>query len=106
MAPEIHKDDFLTEAIAGVPKIAGLVATLSPGEQARALAAAEQSYLVTARGLGYDEFEAQLWAATVMARLKIEIEEADLPTVELPSDAADLLQWPLLEEDEIERAGS
>jgi len=35
------------------------------------LAAVEQSYRQTARALGYDELDAQLWASTVMAQLQM-----------------------------------
>jgi hypothetical protein len=61
----------LSAAIDGIPKIAERMANLSPRVRSRALAAAEQSYLQTARSLSYDEPDAQLWASTVMVQLQI-----------------------------------
>ena len=46
------------------------------------MAAVEQSYRQTARALGYDELDAQLWASTVMAQLQMREEIGD-PEVKL-----------------------
>lgn len=76
---QMEKDDaVLSAAIDGIPKIAERIANLSPSVRSRALAAAEQSYLQTARSLGYDELDAQLWASTVMVQLQIREEIGNL----------------------------
>ena len=66
----VEDDAVLSAALDGIPKIAERIANVSPNVRSRALEAAEQSYLQTARALGYDELDAQLWASTVMAQLQ------------------------------------
>jgi hypothetical protein len=72
MTLALGEDEVLSAAIAGVPRVAELIATVSTEERARALEAAEKSYLETAHSLGYPDPDARQWAATVMSRLRIE----------------------------------
>jgi hypothetical protein len=66
-----EKDEVLSAAIAGLPKIAELIATVPAEDRARALQAAEKSYLQTARTLGYGDADARQWTSAVMFRLRI-----------------------------------
>jgi len=68
---DLDKDEVFSLAIAGLPKVSELIATFSAEDQQRALEAAEQSYLETARGLGYQETDALQWAEAVMERLRL-----------------------------------
>ena len=55
----------------GLPQVAELIATFPFEDRRRALEAAEQSYLETAKRLGYQEADALQWAAAVMFRLRL-----------------------------------
>ena len=67
-----QEDVFLSAAIAGVSRVAELLATIPAEERSRALEAAEKSYLQTAHALGYKDAEAELWASEIMWRLRME----------------------------------
>jgi hypothetical protein len=71
MAVEFSKDEMFTLAVAGLSKVAELLANFSPDDRKKALEAVEKSYLETARGLGYEETDAEEWAAAVMFRLRL-----------------------------------
>ena len=71
MTVRAEEDEVLSAAIAGLPKVAELIATAPAENQARALEAAERSYLQTARTLGYEDADAREWASAVMVRLRI-----------------------------------
>ena len=68
MSVELGKDEVFSSAVAGLPKVAGLIATFSSEDRRRALEAAERSYL---RALGYQETDAVQWAEAVMLRLQL-----------------------------------
>jgi hypothetical protein len=70
MSVELAKDEMFSSAIAGLPKVIDLIAACPFGDRGRAFEAAKQSYLKTARGLGYEEADAQQWAEAVMHRLR------------------------------------
>ena len=72
MTLTLDEDEILSAAIAGVSKVAELIATVPAEERTRALEAAEKSYLETAHNLGYQDADAQQWASVVMSRLRIE----------------------------------
>jgi hypothetical protein len=105
MSQMVEDDPILYAAIDGIPKIAEQIANVPPSVRSRALAAAEQSYLQTARALGYDELDAQLWASTVMAQLQIR-EEIGNPMGQIAEGGPSLMPWPLLEIEEHEKAES
>ena len=68
-------DEVLRSALAGVPRVATVIAYMPPQERERALAAAEQSYERTAQELGFTRAAARQWASTVLRRLKEEVAE-------------------------------
>jgi hypothetical protein len=72
MALMLDEDESFSAAIAGVPKVAELIATIPAEERSRALEAAEKSYLETAHSLGYHDADAQQWVSAVMSRLQVE----------------------------------
>jgi len=71
MAVDLEKDEVLSSAIEGIPKIAELITTVPDEKRPLALQAAHQSYLQTAQALGYAPTDAQEWASTVMSMLEI-----------------------------------
>jgi hypothetical protein len=71
MTFKAEEDEVLSAAIAGLPKVAELIATAPAEDQARALEAAERSYLQTSHTLGYGDADAREWASAVMVRLRI-----------------------------------
>lgn len=72
MTLRLHADAVFLNAIAGVPKVSALIATIPLELRSRALVAAERSYLQSALELGYDQVDAQQWTAAVMLRLRME----------------------------------
>lgn len=72
MSQDLQDDTTLSNVIAGLPRVAELIATVPEERRPIALAAAEESYLRTARALGYEEADARQWASTVMSRLRDE----------------------------------
>jgi hypothetical protein len=79
---KFQDDGVLSNVLAGLPRVAEVIATVPEEKRERALEAAEECYLNTARELGYGEADAQQWAAAVMLRLRAEadeghVEEAD-----------------------------
>jgi hypothetical protein len=71
MAVDLEKDEVLSSAIEGIPKIAELITTVPDEKRSLALQAAHQSYLQTAQALGYAPSDAEEWASTVMSMLEI-----------------------------------
>jgi hypothetical protein len=72
MALTLEEDEVFSAAIAGIPKIVELIATVPGENRSRVLEAAEKSYINTAHSLGYQDADAQQWASAVMSRLLIE----------------------------------
>jgi hypothetical protein len=72
MALSVDEDEVLSAAIAGIPRVAELIATVPDEHRSRVLEAAEKSYIDTAHSLGYQDADAQQWASVVMSRLRIE----------------------------------
>jgi hypothetical protein len=72
MSVELGKDEAFSSAVAGLPKVVELIATCPLGSRRRAFEAAQQSYLETARDLGYEEADALQWAEAVMHQLRRE----------------------------------
>ena len=62
----LDEDEVFSVAIAGVSRVAELIASVPAEERTRALEAAEKSYLETAHALGYQDADAQQWASSVM----------------------------------------
>ena len=74
MSVELNKDQAFSSAVAGLPKVAELIATCPFKDRQRASEAAEHSYRETARGLGYQEADALEWAEAVMVRLRLALD--------------------------------
>jgi hypothetical protein len=68
-------DEALRSALAGVPRVATVIAYMPPQDRKRAFTAAKQSYERTAQKLGYTRAAARQWASTVLRRLKEEVAE-------------------------------
>jgi len=60
MECEIEDGETFLDVLASLPRVAEFIATIADEKRGRALEAAEQSYLNTARELGYPEADAQL----------------------------------------------
>jgi hypothetical protein len=71
MAVDLEKDEVLSSAIEGIPKVVELITTVPDEKRSLALEAARQSYLQTAQALGYAPSDAQEWASTVTSMLEI-----------------------------------
>jgi hypothetical protein len=84
MTLTLDLDEVLSAAIAGVPRVAELIATVPAEERTRVLEAAEKSYLETAHTLGYRDAAAQQWASAVMSRLRIEEDSCKLRMLTSP----------------------
>ena len=69
MSVELSNDEVFSSALAGLPKVVELIAACPLGNRRRAFEAAQQSYLETALGLGYEEADALQWAEAVMHQL-------------------------------------
>jgi hypothetical protein len=68
-AENAEHDGIFDTAVAGIPRVAELIAAIPLEQRARALDAAERSYQKTARDLGYTEADARQWASELMSRL-------------------------------------
>ncbi len=68
-------EEVLEAAVAGITKIAHMIAFFPAENRASAFDAAERGYLRTAKNLGGTEDLAQKWASAVMFRLREEVEE-------------------------------
>ena len=68
-------DEVLRSALAGVPRLATVIAYMPPQDRERAFTAAKQSYERTAQKLGYTRAAARQWASAVLRRLKEEVAE-------------------------------
>ncbi len=76
MAAGSQEERTLEAALAGIPRVADAIAAMSSaGDVAKALEAVARSYCNTASALGYADGQAQGWAATVMVRLREELEQ-------------------------------
>jgi hypothetical protein len=70
MSVELSKDEAFSSAVAGLPKVVELIAACPLGNRRRAFEVAQESYLQTARDLGYEEADALQWAEAVMHKLR------------------------------------
>jgi len=78
MAPFSEEEEILEAAVAGIPRIAEVVASIPEGDRGKALDAAARSYRETVRNLGYDEGPIQSWVSAVMLRLQTEVKKQAL----------------------------
>lgn len=70
-----EKEEVLKTAIAGIPKIARLIAAIPAKDRTKALDAAKHSYLQSVQNFGYGEAAAQKWVYAVMLCLRTEVGE-------------------------------
>ncbi len=78
MVSNSEMEDMLEATIAGIPRVAQAIAAVSAKQRARALKAAEQSYLRAVQDLGYGEAATQKWVSAVMFGLRMKVEEERL----------------------------
>jgi hypothetical protein len=78
MSVELSEDEVFSSAVAGLPKVVQVIAASPSGDRRRAFEAAQQSYVETARCLGYEEADALQWAEAVMDRLRRQAHRAVL----------------------------
>lgn len=74
MSLQSTESEFIRSTIVGIQSVAEAIAAVAPERQAKALDAANRSYVRAARELGYDDAAAVKWASIVMLRLRIEME--------------------------------
>jgi hypothetical protein len=94
----------LEAAVAGIPKVAELIALASVESRAAALDAAERTYLQTAKDLGGTEELAQKWTAAVMLKLRAAVNEQALANRSLLKALHEELIGPALEAESVETA--
>ena len=75
MASISEEEKILEAAVAGIPRVAGAVASIPEEKRPRALDAVEGSYRQTVLDLGYEEGPVQSWVSAVMFRLQREVKE-------------------------------
>jgi len=73
MASISEEEKILEATIAGIPRVAEVVASIPEEERPRALDAVERSYRQTVCDLGYEEGPVQSWVSAVMFRLQREV---------------------------------
>jgi len=77
MASISEEEKILEAAVAGIPRVAEVVASIPEEDRAKALNAVEDSYRHTVRDLGYEDGPAQSWLAAVMLRLQTEVRKQE-----------------------------
>ena len=70
--------NIIEAIVAGLPHLAEAVSAIPAEYQAKALKAAESSYLKTFRQMGLSEAESQTWASSVMRRLRRHVAQKEL----------------------------
>ena len=61
---------IFSAAVEGIPRVVELITNSPPEKRRAALLAAQQSYLQTARMLGYPETQAQQWASIIISMVE------------------------------------
>ena len=87
MADVSETEEILEVAVAGIPRVAKLIADFPIEFQEGALEVAERRYQQTVRDLGYAEADAQGWISVVMFRLRNQV--AELSTKELDGSGSE-----------------
>jgi hypothetical protein len=73
MADVSETEEILEVAVAGIPRVAKLIADFPIEFQEGALEVAERRYQRTVRDLGHAEADAQIWTSAVMFRLRSQV---------------------------------
>ena len=72
-----EEEETLEAAVAGLPRVAEVVASIPEANRAKALDAAESAYRETVRDLGYEEGPAEAWVSAIMVRLQAEVSDKE-----------------------------
>ena len=75
MASSSEEAKVLEAAVAGIPAVAQIIASVPAENRTNAFDVVERTYLQIARGLGGTEGVAWNWTSAVMAQLRTEVEE-------------------------------
>jgi hypothetical protein len=75
MADGSEREKILEVAVAGIPRVANLIADFPTELREGALEVAERRYQQTVSDLGYAEADAQGWISVVMFRLRRQVGE-------------------------------
>ena len=85
MASIAETEKILEAAVAGIPQVARAIFAGGPGEyREKAMAAAERSYLETAKDLGYGQVSSRNWVNGIMERLRAQVAEQELTEPQNP----------------------
>ncbi len=77
MASNSEEYEILEAAVAGLPRVAEVVASIPETNRAKALEAAESAYRETVMDLGYEEGPAEAWVSAIMVRLQAEVSQQE-----------------------------
>jgi hypothetical protein len=77
MASISEEEQILEAAVAGIPRVAEVVASIPEEDRAKALDAVESTYRQTVRDLGYEEWPVQGWVSAMMLRLQAEVKQQE-----------------------------
>jgi Mg/Co/Ni transporter MgtE len=72
-----EEEETLEAAVAGLRRVAEVVASIPEANRAKALDAAESAYRETVRDLGYEEGPAEAWVSAIMVRLQAEVSDKE-----------------------------
>ena len=86
MAWSSEAEEILEAAVAGLPKVAEVVASIPEEDRAKALDAVKSTYRQTMLDLGYEEGVAEGWVSAMMLRLQAEVTEQEA-TKQGPTEA-------------------
>ena len=75
LSPETGR--ILEAAVAGIPRVAKMIAEIPTESRERAFKAAQQKYQQMVRDLGYAEVAAEHWASAVISRLRSQVTELE-----------------------------
>jgi hypothetical protein len=89
MADVSETEEILEVAVAGIPRVAKLIADFPIEFQEGALEVAERRYQQTVRDLGYAEADAQGWISVVMFRLRNQVAELGTKKVKVMGSEAE-----------------
>jgi hypothetical protein len=82
----LEKVKALEAAVAGIPRVAEVIAAIPAEHRVQALHAARRSYLRTTLDLGYGDAAAKKWVSAVMFRLGAELKERGSAKPRAPRD--------------------
>ena len=77
MASISEEEEVLEAAVAGIPKVAEVVASIPEKARAKALDAVKSTYRQTMLDLGYEEGPAESWVSAMMLRLQAKVVEQE-----------------------------